>query len=323
MAVSGPAELSAREVFGAFVVGANGVPRAGDGATWSRFEALATVSGRDLSAGRLAEGHLDALSILAEADRRPVDGAVYGVWAARRSDGGVVARPASGGWRLEGIQDFCSGSTLVDRALLAADGPDGRLLFDVAVEGVVAGRCPGSWPAVGMAGSDSGSVAVGGDVPDHARVGGTDFYTDRPGFWWGAVGVAACWWGGARALVDGLLHVLGEDAGPHATAALGRAVAAIEAAEAVLRIEAAHIDEDAEASDAPASGRRRALSVRQGVHDRCRDVLGFVVDAGGARVVCLDAAQAQRTADLYAYLSQHHGGRDAAELGRLALVDRA
>jgi hypothetical protein len=244
------------------------------------------------------------------------------VWAARRSHGGVEARPTAGGWWLEGIQEFCSGATIVDRALLAADGPGGRLLFDVAVEDVVTARCTDSWPSVGMAGSDSGSLAIGGAVPGLGRVGRTDFYTERQGFWWGAVGVAACWWGAARALVAGLVDSLGERPGPHVAEALGRAVAAVDSGEAVLRLEAARIDDEAAGGVDPSSGRRRALSARQGVHDRCREVLAHVVDAGGARLVCLDAAQAQRSADLYAYLSQHHGGRDAAELGHLALASR-
>ena len=317
-------EPSVRALFEEFVsFGAEALPLPGRGATWARFETLATLSGRDLSAGRLGEGHADAVAILAEADREPVVGASYGVWAARRTRGGVVARRAAGGWALDGIQDFCSGVTMVDRALLAADAPEGRLLFDVDLAGVVAARHPGSWPAVGMAGSDSGSLTIGGLVPGSARAGGADFYTGRRGFWWGAVGVAACWWGGARALVDGLARTLAADPGPHVGAALGRAVAAVDAAEAVLRLEATRIDDEAAGRPGPVTAHRRALSVRQTLHDRCRDVLAHVVDGGGARLVCLDPDQARRTADLYAYLSQHHAGRDAADLGHLVLGDRA
>ncbi len=314
------AERYARTVFQEFITGgARRLPLPGGGATWSRFETLAAVSGRDLSAGRLAEGHADAVAILAEADRSPVDGATYGVWAARRNGGGVVARTAGGGWTLDGVQEFCSGRSVLDRALLAADGPGGRLLFDVEIAEVAVRRDPESWPAVGMAGSDSGSLTVSGVVPGRGLVAGPGFYTDRRGFWWGAVGVAACWWGGARALVAGLIHTLGADPDPHVAAALGRAVAAVDAGEAGLRLEAARIDEEAAGRGSRLSRRHRALSTRQNIHDRCREVLGHVVDAGGARLVCLDPVQARRTADLPVYLAQHHGGRDAAVLGRLVL----
>jgi hypothetical protein len=314
------AERYARTVFQDFVKGgARRLPLPGVGATWSRFETLAAVSGRDLSGGRLAEGHADAVAVLAEAGRSPVDGAMYGVWAARREGGAVVARSVGGGWTLDGIQEFCSGCSSLDRALLAADGPGGRLLFDVEIAEVAVRRHCDSWPAIGMAGSDSGSLTISGVVPGTGLVAGPGFYTERRGFWWGAVGVAACWWGGARALVAGLVHTLGPDPDPHVAAALGRAVAAVDAGEAGLRLEAGRIDEEAAGRGVRLSRRHRALSTRQNVHDRCREVLGHVADAGGARVVCLDPLQARRTADLPVYLSQHHGGRDAADLGRLVL----
>ena len=43
------------------------LPLAGDGSTRQRFGVLADWSARDLSLGRLVEGHADALSILCEA----------------------------------------------------------------------------------------------------------------------------------------------------------------------------------------------------------------------------------------------------------------
>ena len=46
-------------------------------------------------------------------------------------------------------------------------------------------------------------------------------------------------------------------------------------------------------------------------------VLGRVAAAGGARPLCHDRSQAQRAADLYVYLAQHHGPQDAVEIGRL------
>ena len=202
---------------------APGLPLPGAGDTWRRFEALADVSAEDLSAGRLAEGHADALAILAEAGRGPaVEGATYGVWAARRPSGGMTARRVGAGWELHGVQEFCSGANLLDRALVAADGPEGQLLFDLSVAESVVTRHAGSWPAVGMAASDSMTLTISGAVGERDRVGGPGFYTGRRGFWLGAVGVAACWFGGARGLVDGLVATLRSDPGPHAAAALGR-----------------------------------------------------------------------------------------------------
>ena len=61
------------------------LPHPGAGRTWHRFGVLASWAAKDLSLGRLVEGHADALSILAECEgtntypRR----CTYGVWAAR------------------------------------------------------------------------------------------------------------------------------------------------------------------------------------------------------------------------------------------------
>ena len=63
------------------------VPLPGSGQTWRRFRALALWAAENLSLGRLAEGHVDALAILDEAGMRPVSGAIYGVWAARTGVG--------------------------------------------------------------------------------------------------------------------------------------------------------------------------------------------------------------------------------------------
>jgi hypothetical protein len=292
-------------------------PRPGSGHTWERFRTLATIASTNLSAARLIEGHLDALAILAEAGMAARTGATYGVWAARSGMGGLRAQPVAGGWRLSGPKAFCSGGRMLDRALVTAEADDGYRLFDIDVIEQVISVVPGSWLAVGMADSASETVEIGGPViPETAAVGLPDFYTNRPGFSFGAVGVAACWYGGALGLVKGIVgQMSGSD--PHALAEIGRAEAQLQAMGDVLRAEAARIDADP--SDEGHRAHRGALVVRELVHQLCTDVLREVAAAGGARPLCHDAEQAQRAADLYVYLSQHHGSRDAAELGRLAL----
>jgi alkylation response protein AidB-like acyl-CoA dehydrogenase len=297
-------------------------PRPGGGQTWERFDALATWSAGDLSVGRLAEGHVDALAILAESGRQSVaPGAVYGVWAARSGAGGTTARLASDGWHLSGQKPFCSGAGLIDRALVTADTLDGYRLFDIAVPSHVVGRHPDSWPAVGMADSQSETLDFGGPPLDRgSEVGGPDFYLDRPGFWFGAVGVAACWYGGASGLVAHLTASLDPSAPEVVLAELGHAVAHVDSMRAVLHDAAGEIDADP--LDACGRGRTRALVVRHAVRHAATEVLGHVTAAGGARPLCLDRSQSQRAADLYAYLAQHHGPQDALVLGREAVGPR-
>ncbi|MDQ6782354.1 MAG: acyl-CoA dehydrogenase [Actinomycetota bacterium] len=297
---------------------AAGVPFPGRGLTWRRLEALAEVAGMDLSAGRLVEGHLDALAILDEMGREPAGPGVYGVWAARRP-GELMAFPDGDGWWLQGAKPFCSGAGLLSRALVAADAPDGVRLFDLDVTDVVV--VDGTWPAVGMAGSASSCVCwPGQELGVEASLGPPGAYTDRIGFWWGAVGVAACWWGGARALLQVVRADLARGhPGAVELADLGAGWATLEAAEAVLRLAATHID--AQGHGDIDEARRTALLTRQAVHQACVDVLAAAGAAGGARPICLDAEQSRRSADLYAYLAQHHRGRDAAALGSLLVEE--
>jgi alkylation response protein AidB-like acyl-CoA dehydrogenase len=294
------------------------VPLPGSGWTWPRLQSLAALAGEDLAFGRLAEGHLDALAILAEADVAAVSGSVYGVWAARSSLGDLHAELVAGEWSLTGDKAFCSGAGALDRALVTADGPDGPRLFDVDLRTEAVIVVEGSWPAVGMAGSASETITFNAARADRP-VGPAGFYTGRPGFWWGAVGVAACWYGGAAALVDGVGRALRVGApGDTELAPYGAAAARCTAMEQTLRGAAERIDEHGDGADA----RLTALLARETVHHGCSEVLSLAAAAGGARPICLDADQSRRSADLYAYLAQYHPGRDTADLGRQLLAGR-
>jgi alkylation response protein AidB-like acyl-CoA dehydrogenase len=294
------------------------LPLPGRGDTWTRFVRLGQVAGQDLALARLAEGHADAVAILDEAGNAGSPG-LYGVWAARSSAGDLRATAHPGGWQLDGVKGFCSGAGLIDRALVTADGPDGAYLFDVDLRAAGITVIPDSWPAVGMAASASAAVSFDSvDIRTEQAVGHPGFYTSRIGFWWGAAGVAACWWGGAVGLLAGVRDQLsGGEPGDHASAAFGSASARVVSMRETLRWTAGVIDGPA---DVPAA-RRAARTAREVLHDGAVAVLAAAAAAGGARPICLDRAQSQRSADLYAYLAQHHVGPDAAALGRQLLAD--
>ena len=300
-----------------FRTAGSNVPLPGSGETWRRFEVLSLWASRDLSVGRLAEGHVDALAILAEAGMGPFNElATYGVWAARSREGGTSAKRVSGGWELSGRKEFCSGSGLIDRALVTADTAEGYRLFDVALDEHVTSVDYDSWPAIGMADSVSETLEFAGPViPESCVVGGADFYTKRPGFWFGAAGVAACWYGGALGLFNSLMNSLAEIPSEDVLAGVGNAVSKLESMRELLKSTADAIDRDP--NDDEERAHYRALVVRQVVHDLATEVLVGVGAAGGARLLCHDLEQSRRAADLFVYLSQHHGGSDASELGRL------
>src|SRR6202034_904164 len=130
-------------------------------------------------------------------------------------------------------------------------------LFAVATTGL--NPVPGSWPATGMAGSDPLDI----DFDDIAAepVGPPGGYTGRPGFSHGGVGVAACWYGGARAVARTLLGAASKrDIGPHALAHLGSVDLGLRAAWSALGQAADEIDADPR--DLGGEGPLRALRVR-------------------------------------------------------------
>ncbi|MEU6847746.1 acyl-CoA dehydrogenase family protein [Streptomyces sp. NPDC046716] len=285
--------------------------------TVSRLAALTALGERDLSLARLAEGHLDASAILQEIEQSlPEPGERWGVWAARPPDPVVRAERATNGWRVRGTKPFCSGARTCTHALLTAEAEDGYRLFAVPLSQRGVEPVEGTWPAVGMADSDSLDVTFA-DVPARP-VGGVNAYLDRPGFLHGGVGVAACWLGGARA-VAACLYERGAAGrlGDHAAAHLGAVDVALHAADTVLHQAGREIDADPD--DTQGRARVRGLRVRALIEKVCTEVLEHVGRATGAGPLCHDERHARAVADLTVYVRQHHAEANLAELGRLAV----
>ena len=290
------------------------LPLPGSGRTWERWAVLADLAGEDLSLARLSEGHVDALAILAELGAgAPPAGSRWGVWAAQPPGPGLSASRAAGGWRLDGIKRYCSGAHACTHALVTAAAPDGNRLFAVGTTGLA--PVAGTWPATGMAASDTLDVEFTDVLGE--PVGGPGDYTGRPGFAHGGAGVAACWYGGARGVGQTLLTAAAKrDVGPHALAHLGAVDVVLHTARYALARAAAEIDADP--ADQEHGGWRRALRVRALVEATATEVMERVGRALGAGPLCHDEAHARRVADLTVYLRQHHAEKDLAELGTLA-----
>jgi hypothetical protein len=288
------------------------VPQPGGGRTGERWAVLADLATEDLSLARLAEGHADALAILAELGAsRPPAGHRWGVWAAQPPGPGVVAsRADDGSWRLDGLKRYCSGARCCTDALVTATAPDGNRLFAVRTRELAA--VPGTWPATGMAGSDTLDVQFTAIAAE--PVGGPGGYVDRPGFAHGGAGVAACWYGGARGVGQTLLAAAARrDVGPHALAHLGAVDVALSTAKTALEGAAAEIDADP--GDLRHDGPLRTMRVRALVEATATEVLNRVGRALGAGPLGHDEAHSRRVADLTVYLRQHHAERDLAEIG--------
>jgi hypothetical protein len=150
-------------------------------------------------------------------------------------------------------------------------------------------------------------------------VGSPGEYLQRAGFWYGAIGVAACWLGGARGVAAALYRADGNEQDnaardTHAQAHLGAVDAALTAADAVLITTACQVDAGTDCARAELIARRARAVVETAVEEA-------IVRTGralGPAPLVLDAEHARRVADLTIYIRQSHAERDLAALGRLA-----
>jgi alkylation response protein AidB-like acyl-CoA dehydrogenase len=266
-----------------------------------------------MALGRLTEAHADALAILTELgySKDPSLSAAkqlrWAVWAAGPADS-VRADQRAGQWRLSGTKRWCSGATLVTHALVDATTEVGQQLF--AVDLSEAGACVGPlrWVGPGMAHADTRCVDfvdVGG-----APVGAPGSYLARPGFWAGAIGVAACWHGGTVAVAEALWAGAASGCDSHCLAHLGRVHTALTQNEALLRFAAERLDEDPDASHAIL-----ARTVRSTIASNATMVINVVGRALGPAPLAFDARHIQAVLDLQVYVRQEHGERDLEALG--------
>ncbi|BES70559.1 hypothetical protein RE428_15770 [Marinobacter nanhaiticus D15-8W] len=293
------------------------VPPMGEGRSLARLQFLIEVARRDLGLARILEGHLDATQILHEAERTAEPGALYGVWASGGPDDtthfmqseAIGARDA-----LSGSKPFCSGSDIVDRALVYVY-PNEQLV-DVDMQAASAEHRlrfeRGQWKAQAFSETHTWTVTFDQlPIGPEQKVGEQKWYFERPGFCLGTLAPAACWAGGASGLVD---HVRQRTLkGGHAKAHLGAIVAASQSNVAMLEWGATRIDTD------PANEQGHmfatALLVRHLIERNCTEVLDRFGRALGPRPFAFDEVNARRTTELQLYIRQCHAESDLEELG--------
>lgn len=288
-------------------------PLPGAGGTRGRWSNLSALAESDLVVARLVEAHADAVAICAEltSAASPQTGSRWGVWAAEGLGASCRAFEGDDGWRIRGTKAWCSGATLLTHALVTAEDGQRRVLLaiDLAQRGIHAGDS--TWAAEGMRRADTRTVSF-----QDARaelVAADASYLTRPGFWTGAIGVAACWYGGAAALGRTLRTAVGDrPADPHAAAHLGAVDVVLGTARTSLLAAANAVD-----GDPTADHRRLALRVRGSVARAASEVAARVGRALGPASYARNADHAQRVADLEVYVRQDHAERDLAVLGEI------
>ena len=313
------------------------VPLPMQGDTLTLWESLASLGAIDLTVARVAEPHLDALSILREARRHGQVGdedwhrsspswSAARLWQVYAAEGAerLNATEADGAWTLSGVKPWCSLADRATHALITAwvdDEQRGLFAIDLADTGVsTAGNETGQspeWAARGLAQVRSTSLALDG-VPA-IQVGRPQWYLTRPGFAWGGVGVAAIWYG-ASVVLARTLRAAATRREPDQIALLhlGAVDTALARARAVLA-EAAAVADDPDTS--PGEAVLVAQRARQVVADAAEEVQQRVGHALGPAPLTGDEDHARRVADLTVYLRQHHAERDLSRQGAQVLGD--
>jgi alkylation response protein AidB-like acyl-CoA dehydrogenase len=297
------------------------LPKPGEGSTADLWEHLASVAAHDLGAARAIEPHLDAVAILDQAGLAewpigadPAENA-WGVFAA---EGGppLTASEDGDAWVLNGTKPWCSLADRLGAALVTAtlDGGE-RRLFAVALQQDGITTHNEAWVARGLTEIPSGPVDF--DGVEAFPVGDAGWYLSRPGFAWGGIGVAACWYGGAVGVARTLFEAAHKRSDPLVNAQVGAVDELLQSARRGLAEAASLVD----AGQATGTlGTLTAKRVRATVARVSEEVLGRVGHALGPAPLAKDAAHAKRVADLQLYLRQHHAERDDASLGEALLA---
>ncbi|MCL7945399.1 hypothetical protein [Marinobacter sp. ATCH36] len=290
------------------------VPPMGEGDSIARLRFLTLVARRDLSLARLIEGHLDATQILREAQRTADSTKLYAIWAS----GGpsdttkITGEPMAG--ELKGSKNFCSGSDIVDHALLHVNASDQLIELDMRS---VASRErlkfeEGQWKSAAFSQTHTWTVTFDSLPITRANlVGECKWYFERPGFCLGALAPAACWAGGAMGLVDAVRDRTLKDG--HARAHLGAMVAATCSMQSMLSWGAGQVDADP--GNTTGNMFPTALLVRHHIERACTEILDRFGRTLGPRPYVFETDNARRIAELTVYIRQCHAERDLEELG--------
>ena len=189
------------------------------------LDVLRLIGRVDLSLGRLFEGHVNGLQLVAtygSPDQRcdmaqaAESGALFGVWATEPVPGLGIRRIGANAWRLDGRKSFATGAGKVDRALVTARREDGaKQLVNVDLSAEKHRADIDGWRVRGMQGTISGlfdftDMVVHGD----SLIGGPDAYQTEPRFSAGAWRFTAVQLGAVEGLARHLRdHLVGSGKG--------------------------------------------------------------------------------------------------------------
>lgn len=278
-----------------------------ESSTLLRWQVLAYISGIDLTLAKWFESHLDALSILYELGYGETQQGLWAVWAAEGHPNPIRYQDG----KISGSKSWCSGAHIVDYALMTYRDEQGKSqLLTVAMNQSGIDIDNSAWQAVGMQATDTATVTF--DHVAATQVGTPNAYLDRVGFWHGAAGVAACWYGATASLASYLIESYQQKPNDYKAMYLGQISSDLAVSRQYLHQVAYLIDSQPEDN--------HELAIRQlrtNIEQLARQVIETVGQALGAAPFCGNAHFATLSADLTVFIRQSHGAFDLQRIGEL------
>lgn len=293
---------------------AKNLPYPASGQTYQRWQMFAQVAGYDLSLAKLFESHCDALSILNELGYQDeIDDQTWAVWAA---EGGPAPVQVENN-HCSGIKTWCSGAEFIQKALMSYNDKQGQAqlcIVELAHPSVQVDLR--HWQAVGMQGTQTAQVHF--DNTPVTVIGQPNRYLERPGFWHGAAGVAACWYGAAVRLVSFLQKSCQTHPNAFKKMYLGELAQQLSVTKQFFQYVAELID------DEPMLSHEREIRIlRAQTEQCCQSVIQHVGKALGARPYCEEAIFSQLIADLPVFIRQSHAAFDYESIAELCLLEKS
>ncbi|SNT69634.1 hypothetical protein SAMN04488491_0730 [Psychrobacter sp. LV10R520-6] len=275
--------------------------------TLTRWQILEYVASIDLTIAKWFESHLDALSILHEVGYDKNTNGLWAVWASEGHSDPIRYQQG----KVSGTKAWCSGANIIDHALMTYRDNHGHsqlLIVDMQQTGIEIDNS--EWQAVGM--QATGTATVQFNQATASNVGAANAYLERMGFWHGAAGIAACWYGATAYLASYLMTAYQQKPHDYKAMYLGQISTALAVTQQYFHRVSSLIDSQPQ--------RSHELAIRQlrsNVEQLARLVIETVGQALGAVPFCRNAHFARLSADLAVFIRQSHGAFDLQKIGEL------
>ena len=296
------------------------------------LDTLRYVGSLDLAAGRLYEGHVNALMLIskfgnpAAAEQDLNEGCLFGVWNTD-SPAPVTATREGAGIRFEGRKAFGSGAGTITRPIVTAEfANEGRIMCLLPLDTTHHTIDYTSWHPLGMEASDSFTVDfTGAQAPTSVILGNPGDYYRQPAFSGGAIRFAAVQFGAVERLAQSFTEWLQRSqrtTDPYQLTRAGEIEISVESGRQWIARAAAEAEQNFNASDQPAitSMVHTANMTRLAIERICLDVMERVTRGIGARGLLAPATFSKQLRDLSMYLRQPAPDQALAEVGRQALL---